>query len=117
MKPASVLRITVTAFLMICVEQARSQTAPVTHKSYTGGASSALRNSAAKPAAQKKLTFKEDTFSSNRNLIYARGHSLTPNDVDGLKKEASDGAPESMYLLGAYSLHSGDEATAKQWWS
>jgi hypothetical protein len=103
--------------LVCCAVQTGAQTPAAARKPQSSVTNGAAHSSAPKPPAPKKLTFGEDTFTAKRKLLDSRAQSLTAAELATAKQAAADGAPDSMYLLGANSLHGGDEAAAKQWWS
>lgn len=114
LRPA--LKLALAVSLALSGEVAGAQAPAAAHKA-TGPAAGSVRNApATKPAVAKKLSFAEDTFSAERKLLDARAQNLSARDLEAQKKAGTEGAPDSMYLLGVHSFRLGDEVAAKQWW-
>ena len=114
LRPA--LKLALAVSFALSGELASAQAPAVAHKATAPATGSAPKAPATKPAVAKKLSFAEDTFSAERKLLDARAQNLSPQDFEAQKKAATQGAPDSMYLVGARSFRLGDEVAAKQWW-
>lgn len=117
MNRSSTVKLILTAPLVFSMGVVNAQVSTTVHNTPKAGTGVASKSAATKPPVTKKLSFAQDTFSQNRKSLDVRAQSLSEQDLAAQKKAATEGAPDSMYLVGAYSLRVGDEAGAKQWWS
>lgn len=110
------VKLVLAVSLAVSAGAANAQAPAAVHKTpaKASGASTAV---GAKPPVAKKLLFAEDTFSAERRLLDMRAQNLSQEELAAQKKAATEGAPDSMYLLGAYAFRTEDEAAAKQWWA
>ncbi|MGB7284687.1 MAG: hypothetical protein WBE13_20640 [Candidatus Acidiferrum sp.] len=108
------VKLVLTVSLVVSAGAANAQ-APAAVRKTPASASGA--SAAAKRPVAKKLSFAEDTFSAKRKLLDLRAQSLSEEELAAQKKAATEGAPDSMYLLGAHAFQTGDESAAKQWWA